>query len=157
MVRVLFVCAGNICRSPMAEAVFRDRVEKAGLSSEIEIDSAGVGNWHVGQTAHSGTLKVLRSNNIAYDGRARQIQRRDFDDFDYILVMDQENLSDVRRLASGTHARVGMFLEFAKAAGMVSADEVPDPYYDGTFDRVYDLVNKGSDALLEHIRTTHSL
>jgi protein-tyrosine phosphatase len=152
MVRVLFVCMGNICRSPMAEAVFQHMVTQAGLGDKIKIDSAGLGDWHTGQSAHPGTLQILRANNIPYNGRARQIVRQDLDDFDYVLVMDRENLSSLRRYTVGTRAHVGLFLQYAKQAGLVNVDEVPDPYFDGTFDYVYGLVTKGNQALLDHIR-----
>lgn len=157
MIRVLFVCMGNICRSPMAEAVFQDMVNKAGLSDKFEIDSAGTGGWHAGEPAHSGTLSVLKRNGIPYNGRARQLERRDLDSFDYVLVMDRENLSFVQRYGSGARAEVGLFLRYAREAGLVNTDEVPDPYYDGTFERAYSLITRGSKALLEHIRREHGL
>jgi protein-tyrosine phosphatase len=157
MIRVLFVCMGNICRSPMAEAVFQDMVNKAGLSNKIESDSAGTGGWHVGEPAHSDTLNLLKRNGIPYNGRSRQIDRRDLEKFDYVLMMDRDNLSFVQRYGSGASAEVGLFLRYAQEAGFVSTDEVPDPYYDGTFERVYSLVTRGSKALLEHIRTKHNI
>src|SRR5689334_2678843 len=83
VIRVLFVCMGNICRSPMAEAVFQHMVNEAGLSSKFSLDSAGTGGWHAGETAHRGTLNVLKDHNIPYDGRARQFIRADLDKFDY--------------------------------------------------------------------------
>jgi protein-tyrosine phosphatase len=141
----------------MAEAVFRNMVNQAWLSDKIEIDSAGTGSWHIGEPAHVDTLNILRRNGIAYNGRARQVERRDLDNFDYVLVMDRENLSFLQRYGSGATAEIGLFLQYAKEAGLVNTDEVPDPYYDGTFDRVYSLVTRGSMALLDHIRQKHKI
>jgi protein-tyrosine phosphatase len=156
-IRVLFVCAGNICRSPMAEGVFQHMVEQAGLADVIQVDSAGTGGWHVGEPAHSGTLEVLKRNAIDYRGRARQLTRDDLDKFDYVLAMDHENLSFILRAARGAAADIRLFLNFANQAGRLKQIEVPDPYHDGTFDRVYNLVYQGSIALLDHIKTTHKL
>jgi protein-tyrosine phosphatase len=157
MIRVLFVCTGNICRSPMAEAVFQHKVNAAGLAEQFEIDSAGTGSWHIGETAHKGTLALLKRNNIPYNGRARQISRADLSRFDYIVAMDTENLSGIRRLGEANGAEIGLFLKWAKAAGTVNTDEVPDPYYDDTFDYTYELVDKGASALLDHIRQEHGI
>jgi protein-tyrosine phosphatase len=159
MIRVLFVCAGNICRSPMAEAVFAQQVKEAGLQDAIKVDSAGTGNWHVGDRADSRTINLLQKNKIDYDGRARQLQRGDAHDFDYIVMMDDENLANIEaRFANLAHkAEVKLLLHYANTAGLTQATEVPDPYYDGTFDRVYDLVTLGGKALLAHIRQTHKL
>ena len=141
----------------MAEAVFQDMVNKAGLSDEIEVDSAGTGHWHVGQPAHIGTLNILRANGIPYKGRARQLERQDLDDFDYVLVMDRENLTTVRQYTRGTSAEVSLFLRYARDAGLIDTDVVPDLYYDNTFGNVYKLVTLGSKALLDHIRREHQL
>lgn len=156
MIRVLFVCLGNICRSPMAEAVFRHKVRAAGLEGQIEADSAGTGDWHAGSPAHPGTRRLLADNEIDCDHCARQITREDFDGFDYILTMDEENLSAVRALArSGKgRARIGPLMDFAPSA---SVREVPDPYYTGGFAEVYALVSEAAEGLLAHIRKEHGL
>ena len=171
LIKVLFVCMGNICRSPMAEAVFQDMVNKAGLADQFSLDSAGVGGWHEGETAHRGTLEILKKHNIPYNGRARQMTPSDFDTFDYILVMDRENLSGVMRFMNQREAaakasmfmrdakkpEIALFMSYANRAGASETREVPDPYYDGNFAEVYDLITQGCAALLAHIRATHHI
>jgi protein-tyrosine phosphatase len=158
MIKVLMVCLGNICRSPLAEAVFQHMVNAAGLANEIMVDSAGTSSLHVAEKAHDGTLKVLKKHNISYDGRARLFVRRDLSDFDYILAMDSENLGSIKRVAGGqSDGEIALFLSYANAAGLTSVQEVPDPYYDGRFDDVYTLIEKGNRALLDHIRQQHHL
>jgi protein-tyrosine phosphatase len=157
MIKVLFVCSGNICRSPMADAVFQNMVNQAGLGDKIYVDSAGTGPWHVGELAHSGTRKVLKKHGIDYRGRSRQIQRADMSDFDYVLAMDSYNMAEMKSLVNKPKAELAMFLSYAQNAKTTNVKDVPDPYYTGGFDRVYELVEKGSAALLDHIRAEHNL
>ncbi|MBB6638366.1 low molecular weight protein-tyrosine-phosphatase [Cohnella thailandensis] len=146
---VLFVCLGNICRSPMAEAVFRDKASKAGLR-EVEIDSAGTGDWHVGKPPHEGTRAILDTNLISYDGmRARKLKAEDGEKFDLIVAMDTNNERDIRSIiGSNTRAEVIRFLSLVPEKGI---DDVPDPYYTGNFEEVYEMVGEGCDRLIARI------
>lgn len=149
-IRVLFVCMGNICRSPMAEAVFRSLVKDAGLASAFEIASVGTGSWHVGERPHPGTQAVLQRNGISVDDkRAQRLSRSDLDYYDYIIAMDQENIDGIAQFHSTTRSEIRRLLEFAPSGGPL---DVPDPYYTGGFDRVYDLVTAGCQGLLGYIR-----
>lgn len=155
MIRVLFVCLGNICRSPMAEGVFQHKVNEAGLGEKIMIDSAGTAGYHEGEQAHSGTRKMLQQNGIDYRGRARTLTRSDFHNFDYILAMDADNLADIQsRRPDDSKVVIKLFLDYAPDQPV---REVPDPYYNGRFQEVYDLVTAASHGLLAEVRKTHNL
>ncbi|RWZ58155.1 low molecular weight phosphotyrosine protein phosphatase [Halobacillus fulvus] len=155
MINVLFVCLGNICRSPMAEAVFRDKVKKSGLENEIHVDSAGVGHWHVGSIPHEGTRELLDRKNISYQGmKARQITEKDWDQFDYLIVMDENNLHDVKVIREEEDVVIEKLMEFVPD---VQTIDVPDPYFTGNFDHVFQLVDQGCEHLLEKIIKDHQL
>lgn len=151
MVRVLFVCLGNICRSPMAEAVFKQLVENVGLKDRVEVDSAGTGDWHIGHPPHEGTRKLLDEKKISYQGmEARQVVKEDLSNYDYIIAMDSENLGNLRKMAGYDKTGfIGRLLDFVPASKI---NDVPDPYFTGNFDEVYSLVTEGCENLLNKIK-----
>lgn len=146
--RILFVCLGNICRSPTAEAVFRKLAAEAGLAALA--DSAGTGGWHAGEPPHPPMIRAAASRG--YDLRplrARQVTRADFTGFDVILAMDGRNLTDLRRLAPATAtARTELFLSHAPGCGLT---EVPDPWYTEDFDQTLDLAEAACHGLIAHL------
>lgn len=155
-VRLLFVCLGNICRSPTAEGTMRTLVREAGMEEEIELDSAGTGSWHVGSAPDERATAAAAGRGIVLEGAARRVRAEDFDEFDLILAMDSSNLADLEALAEGDaqRAKVRLLREFDHASEGVAPLEVPDPYYgagDG-FERVLDQVQAACAGLLEQIR-----
>ena len=153
---VLFVCMGNICRSPSAEGVFRKLVQEHALDQHIDIDSAGTHAYHIGEPPDQRSQAAARQRNIDLSGiRGRQFSRDDFHRFDYVLAMDKSNLSDIRALHQGDgKAEIALFLEYAR---QYPDTEVPDPYYGGArgFEQVLDLIEDASTGLLEHIKRRH--
>lgn len=149
--RVLFVCLGNICRSPTAEGVFRRRLEARGLSHRIEVDSCGIASWHQGKTPDPRTVEAAAQRGFDLSTlRARQLSAEDFHAFDFLLAMDHDNLSAMREQApEGMSAHMGLFLEFAGLPDKA----VPDPYYGGEegFEEVLDLVERAAEGLVEEI------
>jgi protein-tyrosine phosphatase len=168
-ISVLFVCLGNICRSPLAEAVFRGVVTEAGLEDRFRIDSAGTSGYHAGDPPDRRTAAVAARRGVTVDGRSRKMLASDLRAFDYVLVMDAENLRAVHRLAAGAGPgsaagagpgaapEIRLFREFDPAA---DGDlDVPDPYYGGAggFEEVHDLVERSARGLLDHIRQARGL
>lgn len=158
-IRVLFVCLGNICRSPLAEGVFRDLVEKENLQDRFEIDSAGTGPWHVGEQPDPRMRACARGRglDISYQ-RGRQLQRKDLHHYDHVFVMDKHNLHDALALdPDGDHGtRVRLFREFDPDPENY---QVPDPYTGGQegFERVYDIVERTARAILDRLKDVYEL
>lgn len=155
-VRLLFVCLGNICRSPTAEGVMRSLIDREGLADEIETDSAGTGAWHVGSAPDARASAAALSRGVTLGGTARQVVAGDFEEFDLILAMDGANLRDLQLLAHGEEqeAKVRLLREFDPAAAELVEIDVPDPYYGtpGGFDEVFEMVLAACEGLLAEIR-----
>jgi protein-tyrosine phosphatase len=154
-VRLLFVCLGNICRSPTAEGVMRALVAREGLEEQIELDSAGTGSWHVGSPPDARAAATAQAHGVLLEGRARQLRRSDFEDFGLLLAMDSANMRELRQLAqdSTERAKVRLLREFDPASAETGDLDVPDPYYggEGGFERVFELVEAACEGLLEQI------
>jgi protein-tyrosine phosphatase len=152
-ISVLMVCLGNICRSPMAEGVFRHLVEQEGLGHRISVDSAGTGSWHVGESPDIRSVRTAAGHGVALTGAARQVRAEDFRRFDYIVAMDRSNLESLERFRDGAGGEAALYLlrEFDPEGG--PGADVPDPYYGGPggFEEVYAMVARSSRGLLDHI------
>lgn len=151
-VKVLFVCLGNICRSPLAEAIFKDKVRRRNLDQHFLIASCGTANYHIGDTPDPRTIANAKKNGIAIDHLGRQFTSKDFLDFDYIFVMDSSNHQNVLRLLQDPAHRdkVAMMRNFDPTA---PGEDVPDPYY-GTerhFQEVFDILDRSTENLLTHL------
>jgi protein-tyrosine phosphatase len=157
-VNVLFVCMGNICRSPTAQGVFERLLAEANLSELVGTDSAGTHAYHVGEPPDKRATEAAARRGVDLTRqRARRVAPEDFEGFDYVLVMDRSNYDDLLALSPPEHAaKLRLFLEFAPGLGI---DEVPDPYYGGVtgFERVLDLIEEAADGLLADIRQQHGI
>ena len=153
MIKIMFVCLGNICRSPMAEFVFRDMVKKAGLSDEIMIKSSATSRWEIGNPVHHGTKARLKKEGIDTSGKtAVQLTKNDFAEFDYLIGMESSNICDMLKISGGIHSeKVYKLLDFADGG------DIADPWYTGNFDVTYDDVLKGCQGLLEHLKEKYNL
>jgi protein-tyrosine phosphatase len=152
---ILFVCLGNICRSPTAEAVMRRLVAQRGLERLVQLDSAGTGGWHVGEGPDPRAIAAGALRDLQVAGKARQVEMEDFERFDLILAMDRANLNDLRRLALDTESaeKVRLLREYDPQANGAGELEVPDPYYGGDdgFERVIDLVEAACVGVLDSL------
>ncbi|USB32924.1 low molecular weight protein-tyrosine-phosphatase [Paenibacillus sp. YPG26] len=156
MVKVLFVCLGNICRSPMAEAMFKHLVKQEGLEGQFQIDSAGTGDWHIGNPPHQGTLDILKKYQVSSEGLfARQITPEDMEQFDYIIAMDDSNIQNMYKISGKQEGRnTFRLLDFKQE---LQVKDVPDPYFTGDFQETYDLLTEGLEALLAHIKQEQAI
>ncbi|CCM77641.1 low molecular weight protein-tyrosine-phosphatase [Rhizobium mesoamericanum] len=153
-ISILFVCMGNICRSPLAEGIFSHLVDEAGLADRFEIDSAGTGGWHEGDRPDRRSIATAKGHGIDISQqRARQIRRKDFSDVDLILAMDRANIADLRRMSPGA-ANIRLFGDFALANG----EDIPDPYFGSSdsFELVYAMLFAGCKNLLETLGTDNA-
>lgn len=152
MIKVMFVCLGNICRSPTAQGVFSGLVKARGLDDKIFVDSSGTSNWHIGEAPDPRSVAMALDRGVDLSSlRGSQVTREDFETFDYILAMDKQNLSNLRAIAPADYAgHLDLFLRFDASSQI---EEVPDPYYGGEsgFIHVVDLIEAASEGLLQHI------
>jgi protein-tyrosine phosphatase len=152
MYRILFVCTGNICRSPTAEAIFRHKARAKGFGEHFEVDSAGTHGYHVGDAPDHRTIATAMAQGVdMHDLRARKLQAKDFSEYDLILALDEEHHAHITRLCpKDARAEVKLFLDYLETH---TGQGVPDPYYGGQadFDHVYDLVDRGAEALLNFL------
>ena len=148
MIKVLFVCLGNICRSPMAEYVFKDMIKKEGIE-EIYIDSAATSSEEIGNSIHYGTRNKLKEMNIDYGNHlARQITKQDYEKFDYIIGMEDRNIKDIKRIVGeDTENKIYRLLDFSK-----NPRDIADPWYTGNFDKTYDDIVEGLEAFLYYLK-----
>ena len=145
-ISVMFVCLGNICRSPMAEAIFRKMVADRGLVERFNIASSGTGHWHLGEPPHIGTRLILSENKIEVGNKRSQLlKKEDFQTFEYVIAMAKENVEDIQHIYK---QKVKRILEFAPKGYTL---DVPDPYYENNFEEVYKLVTAGCKGLLDYI------
>ncbi len=159
MVKVLFVCLGNICRSPMAEAVFRAKIEEKGLADKIYADSAGTAGYHIGEAPDERTLRVLSDNDINTTHKGRVVSRSDFDHFDLMIAMDASNYQNLLHLKQehSSSIEIRMLRDFEPNP---SGDkEVPDPYYGNMedFELVFEISRRISDNLIEYLKSSYNL
>ncbi len=152
--KILFVCLGNICRSPAAEGVFKQKIKDRDLENLFIVDSAGTGGWHVGNLADPRMRETALSRGIELTSRSRKIEENDLYEFDHILVMDQDNLDAVKSLTQDSmnpvNSKIKLILTYSKNSQL---DEVPDPYYGGQngFDKVLDLLDDAIDGLIDSL------
>ena len=155
MIKLLFVCMGNICRSPTAHAVMQHKINQAGIRQDVVIESAGTHAYHVGEKSDARSRAKAKEKGIDMEFiRARKISVLDYDNFDWIFAMDRDNLELINYYAPDNHsAQIELFLARAHARGKVDCDEVPDPYYGSGegFERVFRLVDAGADVLLSEL------
>ena len=158
-IKVLMVCLGNICRSPTAHGVFASLITRSGLQRVIHVDSAGTGDWHIGEKPDARAREAASHRGYDLENlRARQIELCDYENFDYILAMDEQNLANMKSQCPEQYQqKLQLLLDYLPSSSSATVSAVPDPYYSGPdgFQLVLDLVESAAEKLLEHIRHTH--
>lgn len=158
MIKVLFVCLGNICRSPLAEALFRHKIKNESLSHRFEIDSCGTGDYHIGSQPDHRTIKVAHKNNVEISHACRQLVEADLEYFDYILAMDRSNHNNILRLSTqkSFEEKVILMRDFDS---QYPGTDVPDPYWGGDpeFQEVFSILDRSLSGFIAHLRRQHSL
>ena len=163
MIQVLFICMGNICRSPTAEGVFRHHIQKLGIKeayrSDILIDSAGTTGFHTGHNPDKRSVETAQRNGVSLEGiSSRQVHESDFENFDYILAMDKENITNLKKIgAKEHHHKIHFFMHFSEEEPKL--DEVPDPYYgrDDGFEYVFKIIEQASLGLIKHMQNKNQV
>jgi protein-tyrosine phosphatase len=154
-IKILFVCLGNICRSPLAEAVFKHKIRERGIDEFIEADSCGTANYHVGDTPDSRTVANATKNGVAIDHCGRQLKSADLDYFDFIFAMDESNYQNIHRLSNAKkHSnKIARMRDFDPAGN----GDVPDPYYGGEshFQEVFDILDRTMNQFIKHLEEVH--
>ncbi len=159
MIRILFVCLGNICRSPMAEGIFQRMIEEENLTDYIEIESAGTGGWHVGELPDARMRQTATQHGITLVTRARQVSSRDFFEFDYIIPMDSSNQRDLIALLAGVNDPKATIIKMRHFDPLDKEGDVPDPYYGGIkgFEHVYDILKRSNKDFLAYLKEKYLL
>ena len=154
MIKIMFVCLGNICRSPMAEFVFRDMLEKEGISDRFVIASCATSTEEIGNPVHPGTKRKLMEHGISVEGKhAVQLQRKDYDEYDYLLAMEERNIVNIKRIIKeDSEHKVHRLLDFSEFPR-----DIADPWYTGNFDKTYDDVVEGCKGFLKFLKATHGI
>ena len=159
MVKVLFVCLGNICRSPLAQGIFKHHVSEQDFEDKIKVESAGTSGWHIGERPDPRSIEIASANGIDLDSYGRKAITEDFEEFDYIIAMDRNNFSDLRRLPGSSVEEAAKLYLMRDFDDIGKGQDVPDPYYGGDdgFTYVYELLDRSCRNLLEEIKKDHQL